>query len=277
MKKPQIMGILNVTPDSFSDGGSFIDEQSILQQAERLLVEGADIIDIGGESTRPFAEPVAETEELRRVIPAIQAVRSLSADIPISIDTTKATVARAAFDAGATMLNDISALCHDPAMLKVAQERDCPLIIMHMQGTPGDMQLAPQYSDVVAEICAFFQERTAWMQAQGIRRERIILDPGIGFGKTLEHNLAILRNVSVFKALGFPVLIGHSRKSFLGKLLGLPAEERDWVTALASALCAQQDVDILRVHDVGKTAAALRLAEMLVPQPALCIIPLPSS
>ena len=277
MKKPQIMGILNVTPDSFSDGGSFIDEQSILQQAERLLVEGADIIDIGGESTRPFAEPVAETEELRRVIPAIQAVRSLSADIPISIDTTKATVARAAFDAGATMLNDISALCHDPAMLKVAQERDYPLIIMHMQGTPDDMQLAPQYSDVVAEICTFFQERTAWMQAQGIRRERIILDPGIGFGKTLEHNLAILRNVSAFKALGFPVLVGHSRKSFLGKLLGLPVEERDWVTALVSALCAQQAVDILRVHDVGKTAAALRLAKMLVPQPASCIIPLPSS
>jgi dihydropteroate synthase len=268
MKKPQIMGILNVTPDSFSDGGSFFDGQSVFRQAERLLAQGADIIDIGGESTRPFAEPVSETEELRRVIPAIEAVRSLAADMPISIDTTKAAVARAALAAGATLLNDISALRHDPAMLKVAQEHDCPVIIMHMQGNPGDMQLDPQYSDVVAEICAFFQERTVWMQTQGIRRERIILDPGIGFGKTLEHNLAILRHVSAFKALGFPVLIGHSRKSFLGKLLGLPLAERDWATAVVSALCAGQGADMLRVHDVAKTAAALRLAEALKPQAA---------
>ncbi|MGR0482508.1 MAG: dihydropteroate synthase [Candidatus Electronema sp. V4] len=267
MKKPQIMGILNVTPDSFSDGGSFFDAQSILRQAERLLADGADIIDIGGESTRPFAQPVTADEELRRVIPAIEAVRSLSAEIPISIDTTKAIVARAALAVGATIINDISALRHDPEMISVARSFDGPVIIMHMQGTPGDMQLAPQYADVVAEICAFFQERTAWMQAQGIRRERIILDPGIGFGKTLEHNLAILRNISAFKALGLPVLIGHSRKSFLGKL-GLPMEERDWATALVSALCARQEADMLRVHDVAKTAAALRLAEALEPQAA---------
>ncbi|MCW5201218.1 dihydropteroate synthase [Desulfobulbus sp. F4] len=268
MKKPQLMGILNVTPDSFSDGGSFFDAQSILQQAERLLADGADIIDIGGESTRPFAQPVAEEEELRRVIPAIEAVRSLAAEIPISIDTTKAAVARAALAAGATILNDISALRHDPAMIDAARSFDGPVIIMHMQGRPGDMQLDPQYADVVAEICAFFQERTAWMETQGIRRERIILDPGIGFGKTLEHNLAILRNISAFKSLGFPVLIGHSRKSFLGKLLGLPTEERDWITALVSALCARQEADMLRVHDVAKTAAALRLAEALEPQAA---------
>ncbi|WP_417913338.1 dihydropteroate synthase [Candidatus Electronema sp. TJ] len=268
MKKPQLMGILNVTPDSFSDGGSFFTAQSLLRQAERLLAEGADIIDIGGESTRPFAQPVAEEEELRRIVPAIEAVRSLSAAVPISIDTTKAAVARAALAAGATMLNDISALRHDPAMLDAARSFDGPVIIMHMQGTPGNMQRDPQYNDVVREICAFFQERTAWMEAQGIRRERIILDPGIGFGKTLEHNLAILRKISAFKQLGFPVLIGHSRKSFLGKLLGLPTEERDWATALVSALCAKQGADMLRVHDVAKTAAALRLAKELEPQAA---------
>ena len=268
MKKPQLMGILNVTPDSFSDGGSFFTAQSLLRQAERLLAEGADIIDIGGESTRPFAQPVAEEEELRRIVPAIEAVRSLSAAVPISIDTTKAAVARATLAAGATMLNDISALRHDPAMLDAARSFDGPVIIMHMQGTPGNIQRDPQYKDVVREICAFFQERTAWMEAQGIRRERIILDPGIGFGKTLEHNLAILRKISAFKQLGFPVLIGHSRKSFLGKLLGLPTEERDWATALVSALCAKQGADMLRVHDVAKTAAALRLAKELEPQAA---------
>ncbi len=263
MKRPRIIGILNVTPDSFSDGGSFFDAQSILRQVERLLVDGADMIDIGGESTRPFAEPVAEAEELRRVIPAIQAVRSLSAEIPISIDTTKATVARAALAAGATMLNDISALRHDPEMIKVAQEYDCPMIIMHMQGTPDNMQVNPHYTDVVGELSAFFQKRTTWMQAHRIRPERIILDPGIGFGKTLEHNLTILRNISAFKALGFPVLIGHSRKSFLGKLLGLSVEERDWATAVVSAFCARQDADMLRVHDVAKTMAVLRMAEVL--------------
>ena len=266
MRQTRIMGILNVTPDSFSDGGSFVDERSILAQAERLLAEGADIIDVGGESTRPFAEPVSEQEELGRVIPAIQAVRSLSAAVPISIDTTKAAVARAAMAAGATMLNDISALRHDPDMLQVALEHDCPVIIMHIQGTPGDMQVNPHYKDVIAEICAFFQERTTWMQAQGIRREQIIIDPGIGFGKTLEHNLTILRHISAFKQLGFPVLIGHSRKSFFGKLLNLAVEERDCPTAVVSALCARQGADILRVHDVAKTAAAVRLAAVLEPQ-----------
>jgi dihydropteroate synthase len=199
-------------------------------------------------------------------MPAIQAARSLSAAVPISIDTTKAAVARAALAAGATMLNDISALSHDPDMLQVALEHDCPVIIMHIQGTPGDMQIKPHYEDVVREICAFFQERTAWMQAQGIRRERIIIDPGIGFGKTLEHNLTILRNISAFKQLGFPVLIGHSRKSFFGKLLNLAVEERDCATAVVSALCARQGADMLRVHDVEKTTAALRLSAALEPQ-----------
>lgn len=263
MKKIQIMGILNVTPDSFSDGGSFTGEQTVMEQVDKMLAAGADIIDVGGESTRPFAEPVSEREELKRVIPAIKAVRSVSAALPISIDTTKAAVAEAALANGATMVNDISALRHDPEMIKVARGCDEPVIIMHMLGTPGDMQVDPQYEDVVTEICAFFRERTEWMQAQGIAPHRIILDPGIGFGKTLEHNLTILRNIVEFRKLGYPVLIGCSRKSFFKKLLGIPVEQRDCPTAVVSALCAQQGVDILRVHDVAKTVAAVRLAEVL--------------
>ena len=262
MSTTQVMGILNVTPDSFSDGGKFTGEQAVTEQVKTMLADGVDIIDIGGESTRPFAEPVSEQEELDRVIPAIQAVRVLSA-IPISIDTTKAKVAAAALEQGATLINDISALRQDPDMITVARDCEVPIIIMHMQGTPEDMQLAPQYEDVVAEICAFFRERTGWMESQGIAKHRIILDPGIGFGKTLAHNLAILRNVAAFKQLGFPVLIGHSRKSFLEKLLGTPVEQRDCPSAIISALCAQQGADILRVHDVAKTVAAVRLAKEL--------------
>jgi dihydropteroate synthase len=261
MSKTQVMGILNVTPDSFSDGGRFIDEQAVTEQIRKMLADGADIIDIGGESTRPFADPVSEQEELDRVLPAIQAVRALSAEIPISIDTAKAKVAAAALEHGAAFINDISALRTDPEMIRVARACDAPIIIMHMQGTPGDMQVNPQYDDVVAEICDFFQERTGWLESRGVARHRIILDPGIGFGKTLAHNLAILRNVAAFKRLGFPVLIGHSRKSFLEKLLGTPVEQRDCPSAIISALCVQQGADILRVHDVAKTVAAVRLVE----------------
>jgi dihydropteroate synthase len=263
MNKVQVMGILNVTPDSFSDGGKFIGEQAVTEQVQAMLADGVDIIDIGGESTRPFAEPVTEQDELDRVLPAIKAVRALSSAMPISIDTTKARVAAAALEQGATLINDISALRQDPDMIRVARDCEVPIIIMHMQGTPEDMQLAPQYEDVVTEICAFFRERTSWMESQGVAKQRIILDPGIGFGKTLAHNLAILRNVASFKQLGFPVLIGHSRKSFLEKLLGTPVEQRDCPSAIISALCAQQGADILRVHDVAKTVAAVRLAKEL--------------
>ncbi len=261
-KNPHIMGILNVTPDSFSDGGSFTSEQAISAQINQMITEGADIIDVGGESTRPFAEPVSEQEELQRVIPAIKAIREISS-IPISIDTTKASVAKAALAVGATMVNDISALRQDPEMVTIVKEYDEPVIIMHMQGTPDDMQLAPKYDDVMVEICEFFKERTSWMQARGITQDRIIIDPGIGFGKTLAHNLAILKNIASIKQLGFPVLIGHSRKSFFEKLLQIPVEERDCPTAIVSAFCTQQQVDILRVHDVKKTVIATRLAEAL--------------
>ncbi|WP_035215986.1 dihydropteroate synthase [Desulfobulbus elongatus] len=257
-----LMGILNVTPDSFSDGGRWLSESALETRIEQLLAEGADIIDVGGESTRPFAEPVGVAEELRRVIPAIRKIRQRS-KIPISVDTTKAAVAGEAIAAGATMINDISALRHDPAMIEVARSFAGPVIIMHMQGTPGDMQVAPRYGDVVAEINAFFTERIDWLEQNGVDRSRIIVDPGIGFGKTMEHNLAILRNIAAFRRHGCPVLIGHSRKSFLGQLLGVPTEERDWPTAMVSACCARQGADILRVHDVRNTGYAVRLAQIL--------------
>jgi len=257
-----LMGILNVTPDSFSDGGRWLSESALETRIEQLLAEGADIIDVGGESTRPFAEPVGVAEELRRVIPAIRKIRQRS-KIPISVDTTKAAVAGEAIAAGATMINDISALRHDPAMIEVARSFAGPVIIMHMQGTPGDMQVVPRYGDVVAEINAFFTERIDWLEQNGVDRSRIIVDPGIGFGKTMEHNLAILRNIAAFRRHGCPVLIGHSRKSFLGQLLGVPTEERDWPTAMVSACCARQGADILRVHDVRNTGYAVRLAQIL--------------
>ncbi len=256
------MGILNITPDSFSDGGRFTSGEAVARQVEQMLADGVDIIDVGGESTRPFAEPVSESEELARVLPVIEHIRKIS-KVPVSIDTTKAEVALQALAAGATMVNDISALRHDPEMVKVVRGYEGPVIIMHMQGSPGDMQVNPRYGDVVEEICAFFVERTRWMEEQGIKRARIVIDPGIGFGKTLEHNLAILRNVATFKKLGFPVLIGHSRKSFLEKLLGLPMEERDCPTAVISAICTRQGADILRVHDVGLSSQAVLLAKSL--------------
>jgi len=261
-QKVRVMGILNVTPDSFSDGGRWVDEAALEARIEQLLAEGADIIDVGGESTRPFAEPVSVEEELARVLPAIRKIRAQST-IPISIDTTKAAVAREALAAGATMINDISALRHDPAMIDVARSFDGPVIIMHMQGAPGDMQVAPRYDDVVAEINGFLVERIGWLEGQGIDRDRIIVDPGVGFGKTLEHNLSILRSIRSFRQHGCPVLIGHSRKSFLGQLLDAPLAERDGPTAVVSALCAQQGADILRVHDVRSTRQAVRVLDAL--------------
>ncbi len=260
--KVQIMGILNVTPDSFSDGGRWNTEAALEARIEQLISEGADIIDVGGESTRPFAEPVSAADELARVIPAIRKIRARS-NLPISIDTTKAVVAREALAAGATMINDISALRFDPAMIDVARSFDGPIIIMHMQGAPGDMQVSPQYEDVVEEINSFFTARIHWLEKSGVARSRIIVDPGIGFGKTLEHNIAILRSIRAFKVHGCPVLIGHSRKSFLGQLLDLPTADRDTATAIVSALCARQDADILRVHAVRLTRHALTLAAAL--------------
>ena len=258
----QIMGIVNVTPDSFSDGGRWQAEDALAARIDQLLAEGADLIDIGGESTRPFAQPVGEAEELARVLPAVRAVRGRST-VPVSVDTTKATVARAALAAGADLINDISALRHDPAMVEVVRDSGCRVVVMHMIGTPGDMQLAPHYEDVVAEINRFLAGRIAWLEEQGVDRSRVIVDPGLGFGKTLEHNLDILRNVAAFRQHGCPLLIGHSRKSFLGRLLGLEVAERDPATAVVSALLAGRGVDLLRVHDVLASRQAVQLAEAL--------------
>jgi dihydropteroate synthase len=254
------MGILNVTPDSFSDGGSFFDPDHAVAQATALIEAGADILDVGGESTRPYADPVSEAEELNRTIPVIKAVRRHHST-PISIDTTKAEVARQALAAGADIINDISALRKDPALIDVARKYNVPVIIMHMQGTPADMQDRPQYGNVIEEVLAFFHERVEWMTGQGIARERIILDPGIGFGKTIDHNLSIIKHLDRFKSLDLPVLLGHSRKNFLGQLTGLATAERDLPTAVVSALAVTSKVDIIRVHNVAATRQALQIAE----------------
>ncbi len=258
-----MMGILNVTPDSFSDGGQFTSKDKIIPQIKQMIAAQADIIDIGGESSRPFADPVSEQEEINRVIPAIKAVRNCSS-IPISIDTTKAEVARAALRAGADIINDISALRQDEQMVKVAASYQGPLIIMHMQGNPTTMQIMPQYDNIIEEIILFFQERIQWLTENGISRERIIIDPGIGFGKTLEHNLEILKNIKMLKQINCPILIGHSRKSFLEKLFKLEIDKRDGPTAVISALCALKGTDIIRVHDVSQTRQALKLTDILM-------------
>jgi len=261
-RRVHIMGILNVTPDSFSDGGRLSSEEEVLQAAQQMIDDGADMIDIGGESTRPFAPPVPVEEEIRRVIPAVRAIRKQHS-IPISIDTTKAQVAQLSLDAGADIINDISAMRLDPAMASLAATRQCPIIIMHMQGTPCDMQIKPHYNDVIAETIEFFRDRIQFLTACGVDRQRIIIDPGIGFGKTLAHNLAILRHADAYQVLGCPLLIGHSRKSFLSTLLGPDLGDRDRPTAVISALLCQGQVAILRVHDVKGTQQAVHLTQAI--------------
>lgn len=260
-KKPLIMGILNVTPDSFSDGGQLTTKEKVVEQAASMIQEGADLLDIGGESSRPFSDTVPAEEELERIIPAITAIRQ-RLSIPISIDTTKAAVARQALIAGANIINDISSLRFDKEMLAVAKEYNCPLIIMHMQGNPKNMQVAPRYDDVVAETTAFLEERVGWLRDEGVTAQ-IIVDPGIGFGKTVVHNLLLLKHLAELKKLSCPVLVGHSRKAFIGKLLDLPVDQRDEATAVLSAYCAWQGANIIRVHDVRRTAQAVRLIDRL--------------
>lgn len=259
--KPLVMGILNVTPDSFSDGGRATNKEEAVALAARMIDDGADLLDIGGESTRPFSEAVTAEKEIERVVPVIAAIRQRFT-LPISVDTTKAAVARAALAAGADIINDISALRFDPEMVTVAKQCNCPLIIMHMQGNPKNMQVAPQYEDVVTEVFEFLQQRVAWLRNEGVTAQ-IIVDPGIGFGKTVAHNLTLLKNLAAFKQLPCPVLIGHSRKSFLGKLLDLPVDQRDEATAVLSAYCADHGANILRVHDVRRTAQAVQLIDQL--------------
>ncbi len=256
----KLMGIINVTPDSFSDGGLYHESDTAVDQALRLIADGADILDIGGESTRPSADPVSVSEELARVIPVIEQIRTLS-DIPISIDTMKAGVAREALQAGATIINDVSALRHDPLMLELVKQTDVEVIIMHMKGTPSTMQDNPSYSDIVDEIISFFQERLNLLKSAGVDLERITVDPGIGFGKKLEHNLSILKHLEKLSTLGQPVLLGHSRKRFLGDITDIDTPDRDLVTAVVSGLCQDKKVSIIRVHDVVSTRYALQVSQ----------------
>ncbi|MGI9538128.1 MAG: dihydropteroate synthase [Desulfocapsaceae bacterium] len=258
----RIMGIINVTPDSFSDGGSFFDAKSAFDQARSLINQGADIIDVGGESTRPYAEQVSLDDELRRVIPVIESIRSIS-DIPVSIDTSKAEVARQALAAGANIINDVTALRKDPAMIELIKNNSAELIIMHMQGDPGTMQDAPHYDDVVEEVFSFFSERLDRIAAAGIDLNRVTIDPGIGFGKKLKHNLQLLNHLERLSELGRPVLLGHSRKRFLGDLTGLEADQRDGITSVVSALSLEKNVSIFRVHDVEATRQAVEVARAI--------------
>lgn len=262
--RTKIMGIINVTPDSFSDGGQFTTVDSAMRQAAALIDAGADIIDIGGESTRPYATPVTLQEELRRVIPVIEAIRKKYTAMPISIDTMKAAVAEKAIAAGASMINDISA-CADTQMAKLAATTGVPVIIMHMQGSPATMQDNPRYDDVIAEVLAFFRERIAALCLAGVKKEQIIIDPGIGFGKKLEHNLQLIKNLHRFAELHQPLLLAHSRKGFLGTITGVENEgARDHATAVTAAIACAPWVNMVRVHDVAATREALLVAEAIM-------------
>ena len=256
--QPLIMGVVNVTPDSFSDGGLFEDATHAIRHGLALLDEGADVLDIGGESTRPGAEPVSEPQELARVLPVIQGLRQRSS-APISIDTSKPAVMREAILAGADMINDVRAL-REPGALETAAEYAVPVCLMHMRGEPLTMQDQPTYSDVVAEQMAFFEERIQTCLQAGLARENLVIDPGFGFGKQLAHNLTLLHRLSELNTLGYPVLAGLSRKSMLGHLTGREkANERASASVAAALLAAQRGAAILRVHDVAETADALKV------------------
>lgn len=252
------MGVLNCTPDSFSDGGVHADTNAAIGHGLMLHQQGAAIVDVGGESTRPGAQPVAEAEELARVIPVITALAAEG--ITVSVDTCKAAVMRRALAAGAAMVNDVTALAGDHDALAVVAEHACDVCLMHMQGTPATMQQAPSYRNVVAEVESFLCRRIEACLAAGIREHSIVIDPGIGFGKGPEDNLALLANIPRLKKLGFPLLIGASRKSFLGHLTGAPVQQREIETAAVSAICAFTGVDGLRVHDVAGQRRAIRVA-----------------
>jgi len=252
------MGILNLTPDSFSDGGRFFTIQSAVDQAKRLEDEGADILDIGGESTRPYSQAVAEEDELRRIVPVLEKIQD-RVRIPISIDTTKAAVAQAAVDLGAEIINDVSGLEADPAMVEIARSRQAGVCAMHMQGTPQTMQDNPSYNNVIADILGYLRKRDALLVEQGIAPERICLDPGIGFGKSHVHNLELVQKASEFHAIGRPILIGHSRKGFIAKVLGSKDIDRCFGTIGVSLALSLHRIQVLRVHDVAANKQALQL------------------
>jgi dihydropteroate synthase len=262
-ENPHVMGILNCTPDSFSDGGQHGTVDAAIAHALKMRDDGASVIDIGGESTRPGALPVSVSDELARVIPVIQGLHQRWGDDPdaplLSIDTTKADVARHALTAGAQILNDISALRADPAMAAVVAESGCAVVLMHMQGTPTTMQTQPQYDDVISDLLAFFSERITMALAACIREDRILIDPGIGFGKTMEHNLVLLNRLDQFQSLGRPIVLGTSRKSFIGTALNLPVDDRMEGTAATVCIGILKNAKLFRVHDVGAMGRVLRM------------------
>lgn len=260
--RPLLMGILNITPDSFSDGGRFLNADSAIAQARQLSGEGADILDLGAESTRPGAELVSADEELRRLLPVVEQLAAEVA-VPLSIDTNKAVVARACLERGAHIINDISGLTFDPEMIAVCRDFECGIVCMHIQGTPQTMQLDPRYDDVVGEVRDFLEQRLDAITAAGIPRERVAVDPGVGFGKTAAHNVELLRRIDEFHELGCAVLVGHSRKRFLQKVLNRPVDERLFGTLGVSLALAEQGVDVLRVHDIAAHRDALTAWEAL--------------
>jgi dihydropteroate synthase len=259
------MGIVNVTPDSFSDGGLFLDAEAAIAHGRELVAEGAAILDIGGESTRPGAAPVGADEEIRRVIPVIEALAGSTTQI--SIDTTKAAVAKRALDAGATVVNDVAAFRFDPEIAAVAADAGATCVLMHMLGEPRTMQEDPRYEEVVSDVKAFLEDRLAYAMGQGVAEERIWLDPGIGFGKTLAHNLELIARLDEIVAIGRPVVFGASRKSFLGKLTGRQVDERLAGTIAANIIAHDRGARVFRVHDVAPTVDALEVAAATVRRP----------
>jgi len=258
---PVIVGILNVTPDSFSDGGKFLDPDAAAKRAAAMLDEGAGIIDIGGESTRPGSDPVPQEEEIRRVVPVVERILAARPEAVISVDTSRPTTATAALEAGALIVNDVTALRGDPRMTSVVADAQCPVILMHLQGKPKTMQREPRYTDVVREVVDFLRSRAEHAIAAGVRPEDIIVDPGIGFGKNLDHNLALLRNLDAIVDLGFPVLVGASRKRFIGSITGVgEAADRVFGTVATTVLAYEQGATLFRVHDVRANREALAVA-----------------
>ena len=254
-----VMGVLNVTPDSFSDGGEFFDPDMAVEHGLKMAADGAAIIDVGGESTRPGSDPVSVNQQIRRVVPVIESL-CRKTDVPVSIDTYKFEVAKAAVEAGAGIINDITALS-DERIGELAAERQVPVILMHMQGTPATMQIEPEYDDVVGEVLEFLLNRAKRAEKSGISKDMIFIDPGIGFGKTSEHNLSLLGNIDKFVAAGYRILVGASRKRFIGKITGKEkAAERIFGTAATVALCAMAGVSIVRVHDVAEMADVIKVA-----------------
>lgn len=266
--RTHLMGILNVTPDSFSDGGMFFDKKTAVEHGIRLAGEGADIIDVGGESTRPRAEPVPLEEELKRVIPVIRELAG-EIDVPISIDTYKSEVAKEAINAGASIINDISGLRFDDRMAGLAAETGVALVVMHIKGTPRDMQVDPHYDDLLKEIGDYLSRSIEIAVEAGVKKENVIIDPGIGFGKRIEDNFILIKNLEYFRALGQPLLIGPSRKSFLWKTLNVSTDETLEATAAAAAASVLSGADLIRAHDVKEISKAIEIADLIAAAPEM--------